>query len=195
MDRTLTGDNLIFPSRHINRRELIKAGAVAALSSLFPKPALALASYRFPVEKKLSFYNTHTGESLETVYRSGYKYIPENLQAINHLMRDHRTGDIKIIDTRLLELLYVLSEKLGSRNPFYIVSAYRSPESNRKLRTRSSGVAKRSMHMYGKAVDIRLPGCELGDLRSAALRLGGGGVGFYPDSNFVHLDVGPVRYW
>ena len=195
MEGKLNGDNPTVLSRHISRRQLLQVGAVAAVSSLFPKPVLALANYRFPMEKKLSFYNTHTGERLETVYRSGYRYIPENLQAINRLMRDHRTGDIKIIDTRLLELLYVLSEKLDSRSPFYIVSAYRSAESNRKLRARSSRVAKRSMHMYGKAVDIRLPGCELKELKGAAVQLGGGGVGYYPDSNFVHLDVGPVRYW
>ena len=191
----MKGDNLTVLNRNINRRELLQVGAIAAVSTIFPGPALALANYRFPMEKKLSFYNTHTGESLETVYRSGYKYIPENLDAINRIMRDHRTGETKIIDTRLLELLYVLSAKLDSRNPFYIVSAYRSPESNRKLRMQSSRVAKRSMHMYGKAVDIRLPDCELKELKDAAVQLGGGGVGYYPDSHFVHLDVGPVRYW
>lgn len=184
-----------FLDRAYNRRQLLKMGVFSAATLALSGPQSTLASYRVPIEKKLSFYNTHTGESLQAVYRSGYQYIPENLHAISRIMRDHRTGEIKDIDTRLLELLYALSVKLDSRSPFYIVSGYRSPSSNRKLRLRSSRVAKRSMHMYGKAVDIRLPDCRLEDLKDAAVQLGGGGVGYYPDSKFVHVDVGSVRYW
>ena len=184
-----------FFDRDFNRREVLKIGAASAASLALYDPLSALASYREPIEKKLSFYNTHTGESLQTIYRSAYQYIPENLRAINHIMRDHRTGEVKEIDTRLLELLNVLSMAVDSKSPFYIISGYRSPESNRKLMMRSSRVAKRSMHMYGKAVDISLPDCKLKDLKAAAMKLGGGGVGYYPDARFVHVDVGRVRYW
>jgi len=121
--------------------------------------------------------------------------MPDSLSEINNIMRDHRSGKIEKIDTELLDTLYLLSQRLKTRSPFHIISAYRSPETNDMLRHNSSGVAKKSMHIYGKAVDVRLPGSNLEELRDAALQLRRGGVGYYPGSDFVHIDVGRYRYW
>lgn len=182
-------------NKKINRRDLLKAGGMAGVAMLFPERALALGRDLFPVEKKLSLYNTHTGESLNTVYYSRGESLIDSLSDINNIMRDHRSGEIEKIDTKLLDTLYLLSERLNTQNAFHIISAYRSPETNNMLRKSSSGVAKKSLHIYGKAVDVRLPGCNLEELREAALQLKRGGVGYYPGSDFVHLDVGPYRYW
>ena len=189
------GKCLIFGDKKVNRRALLKAGGIAAASMLFPEQAFALGRTLFPVEKKLSLYNTHTGESLETVYSSRGERLLDSLSEINNIMRDHRSGEIVDIDAELLDTLYLLSERMKAKSPFHIISAYRSPETNNMLRKRSSGVARKSMHMYGKAVDVRLPGSNLEELRDAALHLKRGGVGYYPGSDFVHLDVGPYRYW
>ncbi|MDQ1316097.1 MAG: hypothetical protein QG662_2206, partial [Pseudomonadota bacterium] len=122
-------------------------------------------------------------------------YVPEALAEINRVLRDHRTDQVAAIDTDLLDLLHRVNGTLGNSRPFQIISGYRSPASNQMLAGNSSGVAKRSLHMQGKAIDIRLPGIPLADLRRAGLNLQGGGVGYYPGSNFVHLDVGRVRTW
>jgi len=189
------GKCLIFSDKKVKRRDLLKAGGIAAVSMLLPEQALALGRGLFPVEKKLSLYNTHTGESLDTVYYSRGESLLDSLSEINNIMRDHRSGEIVDIDAELLDTLYLLSQRMKNQNAFHIISAYRSPETNNMLRKSSSGVAKKSMHMYGKAVDVRLPGSNLEELRDAALQLKRGGVGYYPGSDFVHLDVGPYRYW
>jgi uncharacterized protein YcbK (DUF882 family) len=191
----MSGKHSMLSDKKVNRRDLLKAGGVAAAAILFPEHALALGRGLFPVEKKLSLYNIHTGESLDKVYYSRGESLLDSLSEINNIMRDHRSGDIKTIDTELLDTLYLLSQRMKTQNAFHIISAYRSPETNNMLRKSSSGVAKKSMHMYGKAVDVRLPGSNLEELRDAALRLKRGGVGYYPGSDFVHLDVGPYRYW
>ena len=189
------GENSILSGKKVNRRDLLKAGGLAAAAILLPEHALALGRGLFPVEKKLSLYNIHTGESLDRVYYSRGESLRDSLSEINNIMRDHRSGEIQTIDTELLDTLYLLSQRMKSQKAFHIISAYRSPETNNMLRKSSSGVAKKSMHMYGKAVDVRLPCSNLEELRDAALQLKRGGVGYYPGSDFVHLDVGPFRYW
>jgi uncharacterized protein YcbK (DUF882 family) len=117
------------------------------------------------------------------------------VEEINFILRDHRTGDIHSMDEQLVDLLYVLQSQTGSQGAFHIISGYRSPATNSMLNKRSSGVAKRSYHMQGKAIDVCLPGCDLKNLHAAALSLKAGGVGYYPGSGFIHVDVGPVRRW
>ncbi len=148
-----------------------------------------------PYEKSLSFYNLHTGERLRTVYWSEGLYVREALTDINQILRDFRTGDVKPIDTGLLDLLHSLHDLVGSRDILHVVSGYRSSETNALLRKNDDGVAGKSLHMEGKAVDFRLPGCSLKTLHKAAVGLQGGGVGYYPDLGFVHVDIGRVRYW
>ncbi|MEH6579424.1 MAG: YcbK family protein [Amphritea sp.] len=155
----------------------------------------ALGNIKTQQEKTLAFHNLHTGESLKTTFFAGQKYLPEGLQDINYLMRDHRNNQVLDMDPKLLSLLHDLKGVLGASKPFHIISAYRSPETNAMLSQRSSKVAKKSLHMQGKAIDIRIPGVEVKHLQRAALTLQGGGVGLYTRSDFVHLDVGRVRQW
>jgi uncharacterized protein YcbK (DUF882 family) len=149
----------------------------------------------FSQKRSLSLYNPSTKESLDAIYWSNGDYVKEALAEINYLMRDRLTGKIQPIDTHLLDLLYVLRKKLNAQEPFHILSGYRSPETNARLRKRGKGAASNSYHLRGKAADIRLPGHRLSSLRRAAVDLNGGGIGYYPRSRFVHLDVGPNRYW
>ena len=147
------------------------------------------------MERYLEFYNTHTGESLRTVYWAVGKYLPSALRDVNWLLRDHHSNDTITMDPDLLDLLYNLSMTLEVRPSFQVISAYRSPATNAMLRMLSSGVAEHSQHTKGKAVDIRMAGSSVSVIRRAALELQAGGVGYYPWSNFVHLDTGPVRSW
>jgi uncharacterized protein YcbK (DUF882 family) len=179
-----------------SRRLFLKCALLAAAPFVAP-PGLSLAQLHDPVssERSLSFYNPHTGESLKTLYWSEGAYLSDALAEINHIFRDHRTDEIKPINTRLLDLLYTIHGKLRTRQPFHIISGYRCPSTNALLRAKSEMVAKNSLHMYGKAADIRLPQSDLSALRRVAVSLRGGGVGYYPKSQFVHVDVGKVRYW
>lgn len=145
--------------------------------------------------RSLKFRHLHTMEDLEVVYWENGDYVPESLAAINHLLRDFRSNEVHEIDRNLLDLLYALHRRVDSKEPYRIISAYRSPATNGQLTERSGEVAVRSLHMEGQAVDVRLVDVALTDLRDAALRLGKGGVGYYPDSDFVHLDVGRPRRW
>lgn len=181
--------------RKIDRRAFLKMGALAAVAGLSPVPSFGAMGRISPPVRKLSFYNTHTEETLDAAYCVRGLYCPDALQDINRILRDHRTGEVAPIDPGLLDLLHALSRRVGTRSPFHIISGYRSPVTNANLRDRSRNVARYSLHMAGKAVDIRLPDCDLGSLRRAALDLKRGGVGFYPGSNFVHVDVGRVRFW
>ena len=176
----------------IGRRQFLRLGAAAA-ATLLASPVLA--SVTASRERKLDFQNTHTGESTSTVYWSEDRYVESGLQEINSVLRDHRSDEIYPIDTDLLDLLFVLQSQVGCQNAYQIISGYRSPATNSALRNKSSGVAKHSYHMQGKAIDIRLPGCELSTLRTAALEMKAGGVGYYPASDFIHVDVGPARRW
>jgi uncharacterized protein YcbK (DUF882 family) len=185
----------------LNRRGFLGYGAVAAAAALSPLRASAApagaAKPKAPV-RTLSFFHTHTGERLKTTYCCDGKYQPEALEAINTLLRDFRVDKVKAIDPALLDLLHELAGTLETDSPIHVISGYRAPETNHMLRSRGSaqtGVASRSLHMVGKAIDLRIPGVKLDHLRGAARSLKLGGVGFYPSSNFVHVDTGRVRYW
>ncbi|TNF63524.1 MAG: DUF882 domain-containing protein [Burkholderiales bacterium] len=170
----------------------VAAGSVAA-ASLQPAVALAVAA---PSPRDLALYHTHTREDIELVYALGRDYVTDALGELNVFLRDHRTGDIGRMDPRLYDLMHQIRLTLGSAQPFEIISGYRSPATNEMLRTtRGGGVARRSLHMDGRAIDVRLPGVRLADLREAALSLRAGGVGYYPREQFVHIDTGPVRSW
>lgn len=174
-------------------RRAVLGAAVAGTVATMATPALAaLTEGR---ARKLAFYNLHTGERLAATYWADGGYVPDELGAINHLLRDFRTGDVHVIDPKLLDLLYALDRRLGSSQPFHVISGYRSPRTNAMLHAKSSGVAVHSLHMVGKAIDIRVPGRPLTELRTAALALRRGGVGYYPKSDFVHVDTGRVRHW
>jgi uncharacterized protein YcbK (DUF882 family) len=183
----------------LSRRRFFKWGALAASMSLIPHSAVASRSLFQPLttppERAVALYNTHTGESLDAVYWVRGKYLPEALSAVDRVLRDHRTDEIKPIDPQLLDLLHAISDELECHRPFYIVSGYRSPATNAYLRTVRRGVAEYSLHMDGKAVDLQLPGWANAVVRRVAMELRLGGVGYYPRANFVHVDVGPVRYW
>jgi len=143
-------------------------------------------------------HHLHTGESIDVVYRIGDTYLPEAMAELNHFLRDHRTQDASHYDPKEFDLLHSLLAKLGRQGSVIdVVCGYRTPWSNNFLRTRGAvtGVAQHSQHMLAKAIDIRVPGVATATLRDAALSLHGGGVGYYPVSQFVHVDVGPVRQW
>jgi uncharacterized protein YcbK (DUF882 family) len=145
--------------------------------------------------ESLRLYQIHTGETLERVFRADGEYLPEALADLNRLLRDHRTNEVAAIDPALLSLLARLTALVGPGDMVHVISGYRSPATNRLLAAATDGVAKNSLHMEGKAIDIRIPGRDIADVRDAALSLRGGGVGFYPDSRFVHVDIGRVRSW
>jgi len=145
--------------------------------------------------RSLSLLNLHTGETLNATFFEDGAYLPDALSALNHLLRDFRTGDVHPIAPGLLDLVSTLSARLETREAVQVISGYRSPATNAALHERSAGVASHSLHLQGMAMDIRIPGVQLSHLRDAALSAGRGGVGFYPGSNFVHVDVGRVRHW
>lgn len=172
----------------INRRSFLKLGAL----SLFALPRLAAAS---GTPRSLSFFNLHTTERLKTVYWADGQYIPESLADINRILRDYRSGDICEMAPRLLDTLCELRKRLDTSEPFEIISGYRSPRTNAMLRSMGHGVAENSLHMKGMAADVRIPGRNLDFLRRTAISLQAGGVGYYPASQFVHVDVGRIRTW
>ncbi len=179
-----------------SRRTFLKAGLVTTIGMALPATSFARLITSTTSEKSLSLYNTHTGESRNNVvFWADGRYVPENLREINHLLRDHRTGDVQKIDPELFDLLHTVNQLLCASAPFHIISGYRSRATNSSLRQNSKGVAKRSFHTLGQAIDIRVPGCDIRNIREAALNLSRGGVGYYPESDFVHLDTGPVRSW
>lgn len=148
-------------------------------------------------ERQLSFYHTHTGLRLDVVYKQDGVFLDSALEEINAFLSDFRTGDIVEMDPELLDLIYDVRASLGSDGTYQIISAYRSPKTNEMLRNRSasSGVAKKSHHILGEAIDVRLEGVKTAQLRDAALRMQRGGVGYYEKSDFVHMDTGRVRRW
>ncbi len=183
------------PEQKLSRRRLIKIGMLATTASFFPAPLFAAIERLLMPERNLSFFNTHTAETLNVCYFSNSDYCPAALAKINAILRDHRTGEIEAIATGLLDILHAISLTLAIEEPFHIISGYRSPASNSKLRRKSKNVAAGSLHMQGKAIDIRIPGCRTALLRDVAMRLEAGGVGYYQNSDFVHVDTGRVRYW
>jgi uncharacterized protein YcbK (DUF882 family) len=180
----------------LTRRQILTAGVLGSLVCLAPVQALAQLSLTGVQERSLSLLNTHTGERLkEVVYWEKGNYIHDALENLNHVLRDHRTNQVHPIDPMTLDLMAAISRKVDAKQPFEIISGYRSPQTNRSLRNNSNGVAKNSYHMQGKAVDLRLPGVPLKTVRKAALDLSMGGVGYYAKSGFVHIDSGRVRSW
>jgi uncharacterized protein YcbK (DUF882 family) len=179
----------------LSRRSFIGVVFFSGLASLSPCPVLAAIRDCILPERSLSLYNPNTRESLHTTYWSNGRYQQKALSEINHIMRDRRTGEIKPIHTDLLDLLYAIGTDLKTQEPFHIISGYRSSKTNALLRKYSKNVAKNSLHIQGKAADIRLPGCRLSSLRREVLNLKGGGVGYYPRHKFIHIDIGPIRYW
>jgi uncharacterized protein YcbK (DUF882 family) len=180
-------------SRPSRRRALgMLAGAAVGLAA---SRTLGAASAAVGGERRLAFIHTHTKESLELVYSGPAGYLPASLKKVNEFLRDFRTSDVHAIDPNLLDLLHTLARTVRSSEPFHVISGYRSPRTNAQLRSHSSGVARYSLHMEGKAIDIRLPGTRLAHVRDSALALKLGGVGYYPGSDFVHVDTGRVRAW
>jgi len=179
---------------HADRRGFLKLGlgSVAALG--FWMPGLGHAGQTV-TGREITMVNAHTGYAFKGEYWYDGKYLPDAFREIKALMRDHRTGEKFPIDPRLMDILFVLHNRMDSQNSFKVFSGYRSPKTNAMLKRRSEGVASGSLHMSGQAVDLKLPGAKLSALRKQAMALKSGGVGFYPKSDFVHIDTGRVRTW
>jgi uncharacterized protein YcbK (DUF882 family) len=156
--------------------------------------ALEVPASPFP-ERRISLYNARTGESLDRVYWADGGYVPDTLAEVDRLLRDHRNERVIPMDPALLDLLGDITAMLEVSVPIEVFSAYRSAETNAKLAIRSGRVARHSLHVQGKAVDIRIPGRDLKLIRDAAMELQAGGVGYYPRSGFIHIDTGPYRSW
>jgi len=177
------------------RRDILKLIGGAASTIVAGVPGRLLAAERPAEARRLRFDNLHTGETLDAVYWEKGTYVPDALEAINVVLRDFRTGDVHPIAPKLLDLLVTLRGTVGTGKPFEVISGYRSPRTNAMLASESAGVAHSSLHMQGMAIDIRLADVALSHLHDAALKLASGGVGYYPQSDFVHVDVGRVRRW
>lgn len=176
----------------LGRRRLLRGGAALGLAGLLPLPALAA---RREAPRTLAFHMLRSDEVVSATYWADGRYHADALARIDHVLRDVRTDEVKTIDRRLIDLVYELHRTLGGRAPYQVISGYRSAKTNAMLAARSGGVATHSLHMDGMAIDLSLPDVPLSDLRRAAIDLGGGGVGYYPRSNFVHVDTGRVRSW
>lgn len=148
-----------------------------------------------PGRRELHFLHTHTGESLSTVYFDAGTYQPAELAKVDVLLRDFRNEAVHPIDPQVLDRLCLLQAACGSQEPFQVISGYRSPATNEALRSRSPGVAGHSLHLEGRAIDVRLAGIRTSRLAVLARRQLGGGVGYYRVSDFVHVDTGAVRSW
>ena len=179
-------------TNHSRRRFL---GFFGASAGLLAAPMVSAKSAPPKGARSLSLHNLHTGEKLSTDFWIDGHYQPDALAAIDRILRDHRSDQARAMDRGLVDLLHGLTGKLGSNKPVEIISGYRSPATNAMLRAKSSGVAKKSYHTRGMALDIRVPDRELSDVYYAARAMNAGGVGYYGRSRFVHIDVGPIRTW
>ena len=175
---------------YLSRRRFVTALGAARLTVT---PGWAHAGAGAP--RALRLDNLHTNEKLSVEYFAAGRYLPDALAAVNHLLCDFRTGDVGEIDPALLDLLHILAATVGSQRTFRIICGYRSPAINETLRQRSNGVASRSLHLRGQAIDVRLADVPLATLRDAALSIRSGGVGYYAASDLVHVDTGRVRSW
>ena len=165
---------------------------LAGLFSVYSFSAMAIADD----VRCLKFYQTHTEERITVTYKIGKNYLPEGLKKINYIMRDYRTGEVHPIDPMLLDFLYDLLTAVNNHGEVHIISGYRSRETNRVLHKQDEkGVSRKSLHMKGKAIDFRLPGTDTKRLRDTALAMKRGGVGYYPESDFIQIDTGRVRFW
>jgi uncharacterized protein YcbK (DUF882 family) len=192
----------------MNRRNLLKFAGGAVLNGALVvggttailRPALAttpapVVPARATDVRLLSFVNTHTGDTFADAYWEAGNYVPDAMAAINHVMRDHRSGEVHAIEPALLDQLHRLKGQVEASSAFQIISGYRSPATNAALHEASNGVATRSLHMQGKAIDIRVSGVDTARLRDAAIAMQAGGVGYYQASDFIHVDTGRVRRW
>ena len=177
------------------RRRFITGLTGALLLPMAPNAIASVVSAGRQSGRALSFYHTHTGDKLTIDYHDGTDYLPQALTEINHYLRDFRTDESYPIDMGLLDILHELKTMTGHSGTFEVISGYRSPKTNASLRSKSGAVAKRSLHMQGKAIDVRLTGFDTRQLHKAAKKLAKGGVGYYQKSNFIHVDTGRVRYW
>jgi uncharacterized protein YcbK (DUF882 family) len=176
----------------IGKRDFLRTvGMAAAAAAIGARPAFSAPR----ADLRIRLHNIHTGESVNTVYRTPEGYDESALGDIDRVLRDFRTGDVFRIDPALIDLVHTLSSKVGATRSFDVICGYRSPKTNAMLAAASSGVSKRSYHMQGKAIDLSLPGYDLRDLHAAAKLMKRGGVGLYASSGFIHVDTGPVRYW
>ena len=176
------------------RRRFLSFGAVVLAA---PMLAVSRKSRASEGPRTLGFLHAHTGEALSLVYAVGDKYVAAAMEQVKHFLRDFRNGATHVIDPALLDQLHTLAAATGTKEPFQVISGYRSPETNAMLQRAGHGVATSSLHLQGQAIDIRLGDIGLADLHAAALSLRAGGVGYYPapGSNFVHVDTGAVRRW
>lgn len=187
----MLAENLPSKTKQKIAKAKAKKRTVAKKKKVYRKRRLLAASG----ERKIQMRNLHTGEKIKATYWEDGKYISETMRDVANLLRDHRTGDKHRIDAGLMDILYDLQLRIGTRKGFHVVSGYRSPKTNKMLSKRSGGVARKSLHMRGRAIDIRLPGTNLRNLRKAALSMRAGGVGYYPQANFLHVDTGRYRTW
>lgn len=191
----LTAGGVALPLTTLNRAHAAQPRAGAA-QAFMQTPAATLAGDA--AGRVLAFNHTHTRERISLVYAVDGQYVPDALSSLNRFLRDHYSGTVGQMDPQLFDLLHGVRRALGGQSlgAFEVISGYRCPETNDHLRnSRGGGVAKRSLHMEGKAIDVRLPGVPLAELRDAALSLQAGGVGYYPREQFVHIDTGRVRHW
>ena len=186
--------------KRLSRRRFITMGLLGAAPMIIPGAAWARMHVKASrnlskvATRSLSFYNLHTGESLKSVYWEQGQYVPGALEDINYLLRDFRRDEVKPIDTSLLDMLVTLRDRLHSSAHYEVISGYRSPQTNAMLHAESEGVSAHSLHMDGRAIDLRVPGRPLSLVRAAAWSMQKGGVGYYP-GRFVHVDNGRIRWW
>lgn len=174
------------------RRFLLRSTGMAAASLL----ATGRSQASTGSSRDLALAHTHTRERIALVYAVDQAYLPDALTSLDHFLRDHYSGEVGQMDPRLYDLLHQIRQLLRAARPFEVISGYRAPATNAHLRqSRGGGVAQNSLHVQGRAIDVRLPGIPLADLRDAAVSLQAGGVGFYPAQQFVHIDTGRVRRW
>jgi uncharacterized protein YcbK (DUF882 family) len=175
----------------MQRRAFILGG----LAALMTRPRLSDANIAL-IPRQLCLYHTHTQECLEITYWRNNNLMQSSLNRLNHFLRDYRTDQITSIDPQLVDILFDMQLHSGNHDGvFEIISGYRSPETNYLLRREHCGVARHSLHQEGKALDIRLRGTPLSQVHTLAVNMRRGGVGYYPRSDFVHIDTGDVRYW
>jgi uncharacterized protein YcbK (DUF882 family) len=178
-----------------SRRFFLKWSLMTMAAVQFPLDVLANIPEFRSAERSLYLYNIHTGEHFREIYWADGEYLTESLDTANKFMRDYRTGDIKPIDIAVLNLIHTIQSTLDVKGPLQVISGYRSKKTNNLLIRKGRSVARNSYHLKGKAVDIYHPCVSLRQLRRIAIKLKGGGVGYYPRNHFVHVDTGPIRYW
>jgi uncharacterized protein YcbK (DUF882 family) len=191
----LEDKNQMVGTNGLSRRRFLKGLAYGSLIAMGSSKATQAAFLKPTNPKMLSLVHHHTGDKLSLTYFDQGIYVKNALAEINYFLRDYHNDQIHRVDPKLLDHLHDVKLLLGTNKPFHILSGYRSPSTNANLRRHTRGVANHSLHMEGKAVDIRIEGISAKTIRNAALQVQRGGIGYYPRSNFVHLDTGDMRTW